>query len=162
MPLSLTNFSVDLSNWFEMYQDQFKLYYPLKGGWEAWVQASVAGFIINKDSTIDILREQMIFAGSQQKVDWLLNNDSHSIATKVAIELKCQSIGNEKDFTIGLKADIAKLAQENLKVPFKGCHTAVVGICFTPDAYEWMGDNGFKIIRKSDTNDTACGMIRLH
>ncbi len=121
MPLSLTDFSAYLGAWAQKYENQFKLYYPLKGGWEAWVQTSVAGYIINDNSTIDILREQLIFYGTQQKVDWLLNDADQSVTNKIAIELKCQSIENQKNFTSGLEADIAKLADANLKVAYRGC-----------------------------------------
>ena len=160
MPLSLTDFSAYLGAWAQKYENQFKLYYPLKGGWEAWVQTSVAGYIINDNSTIDILREQLIFYGAQQKVDWLLNDADQSVTNKIAIELKCQSIENQKNFTSGLEADIAKLADANLKVAYRGCRRAVVGICFTSDALQWMGTKNFKILHKTD--ETAIGLAPLN
>ena len=160
MPLSLTNFGGYLGAWFQEYEKQFKLYYPLKGGWEAWVQASVAAYIIEDNSTVDILREQLVFYGSQQKVDWLLNDSYQSVDSKIAIELKCQSFENEKKFTSGLESDIAKLAEANLKVVYRGCQTVVVGICFTNAALQWMNNKKFKILHQTD--ETAIGLLRLH
>lgn len=159
MSLSLGEFSAYMGKWAEKYRNDFHLYYPLKGGWEAWVQASVAGYIINADSTIDILREQLIFYGSQQKVDWLLNDNDHSVANKVAIELKCESFENRSKFVSGLKGDIAKLADGKLKPDYRGCQTAVVGLCFTNAALQWMVDNKFKILDRSE--DTAIGLFPL-
>ena len=159
MPLSVTDFGVYLGKWAENYAGQFKLYYPLKGGWEAWAQASVAAFIIEGDSTVDILREQLIFYG-QQKVDWLLNDNDQSVINKVAIELKCQSFENKDGFTGGLESDIAKLAQANLKVNYKGCKTAVVGIAFTQDAADWMGNHHFD--NQFQSGDVAIGMSVLN
>jgi hypothetical protein len=160
MPLSLKNFSAYLGGWAQNYEKEFKLYYPLKGGWEAWAQASVAAYIINKDSTVDILREQLIFDGSQQKVDWLLNDTDQSVTNKIAIELKCQSFENQNKFTTGLEGDIAKLAEANLKAAYHGCRRAVVGICFTEDALQWMGAKNFKLLH--ETGDTAMGLLPLN
>ncbi len=160
MPLSLTDFSVYLGAWARKSENQFKLYYPLKGGWEAWVQASVAAYIINDNSKIDILREQLIFYGTQQKVDWLLNDADPSVTHKIAIELKCESIENRKNFASGLEADIAKLAEANLKANYRGCRTAVIGLCFTSAALDWMGTKNFKILHK--TGDTAIGLLPLN
>ncbi len=160
MPLSATNFGSYLGAWGQMFANQFKLYYPLRGGWEAWVQASVAAFIINDNSTVDILREQMIFYGSQQKVDWLLNDSDERVTRKIAIELKCQSFENQKRFTSGLDGDIAKLAQANLKEDYRGCKTVVVGVSFTQDAADWMRDNHFN--NRLKTGDIAIGMLTLN
>ena len=160
MPLSITNFGAYLGNWAQNYANQFKLYYPLRGGWEAWTQASVAAYIFQDNNTIDLLREQMIFDGSQQKVDWLLNDSGRSVNTKVAIELKCQSFDNQKNFTGGLKADIAKLAQPNLKVAYRGCRTAVVGIAFTQDATGWMRISNFKTVYGS--GEVFIGLSTVH
>jgi hypothetical protein len=160
MPLSLTNFAAYLGSWAQDYEGQFKLYYPLKGGWEAWAQTSVAGYIIQADNTIDILREQMIFDGTQQKVDWLLNDNEQLVTHKIAIELKCESLENRKNFASGLEADIAKLIDANLKENYRGCRRAVVGLCFTPAALQWMGTKDFKILHK--TGDTAIGLLPLN
>ncbi len=160
MPLSLKNFSAYLGGWAQNYEKEFKLYYPLKGGWEAWAQASVAGFIIDDKSTIDILREQLIFYGTQQKVDWLLNNADPLVTHKIAIELKCESIENRNNFTSGLEADIVKLTDANLRTNYRGCRRVVVGLGFTPAAFEWMETKNFKILHK--TADTALGMLPLN
>lgn len=160
MSLSLEGFGGYLGNWATKYENEFKLYYPLKGGWEAWVQASVAAYIIYHDSTIDILREQLIFNVSQQKVDWLLNDTDQSVAKKIAIELKCQSFENQKNFISGLDADIAKLAEANLKQAYHGCQRAVVGLCFTEDALQWMGTKNFILLHK--TGETALGLLTLN
>ncbi len=63
-------------------------------------------------------------------------------------------------FTSGLEADIAKLADAKLKVAYRGCRRAVVGMCFTEDALQWMGAKNFKLLHK--TGDTAMGLLPLN
>ena len=160
MPLTLNGFGGYLTDWTKKYEDEFSLYYPLKGGWEAWVQASVAAYIISQDDTVDILREQAIFQIAQQKVDWLFNNNAHQEVDKIAVELKCQSLQNQANFTNGLQADIDKMAVANIKVGYKGSQRAVVGIGFTQDALTWMRDTKHFTILHHDVN-TACGILVL-
>lgn len=134
--------------WCNQRADSFKYYTPLKGGWEAWVQADLSAFILSNDSRYDILREQSIYNTAGQRVDWLFN-DNGTVPEKIAVELKCQSFENYRAFNRGIDDDIAKLAQNRLKRTYRGCQTAVMGICFEQDARDYMLNLGFMEIYRS-------------
>ena len=82
------------------------------------------------------------------------------MASKIAIELKCVWFENRKSFISGLKGDIAKLADAKLELAYRGCQTAVVGICFTNPALQWMTDGKFEIL--DQTGNTAIGLLALN
>lgn len=158
MILDFNTFATLVVDWCELRQNQFKLMFPLKGGWEAWTQADWAAFALNQNSTYDILREQAIYANPNQRVDWLLNDNAATIQ-KIAIELKCQSFENRNVFTTGLQADIDKLQQGNLKPAYQGCQTGVMGIYFEESARNWVLANGF--IEVFNNSDVGCAIKRL-
>ncbi|NER52623.1 MAG: hypothetical protein F6J92_39490 [Symploca sp. SIO1A3] len=160
MNITFDQFAGLVTEWANGKSAQFKFYYPLKGGWEAWTQAEVAAYILSKDSTIDILREWSIYQNNNQRVDWLFNNQDPTVGNKIAIELKCQSFENRNTFTNGLAADEAKLAQANLKAAYQGCQTGVMGISFEPTATNWMQANNYVLVFKNA--DIAIGIKKLN
>ena len=114
MTLTYDQYAELLLRWCEFRGDSLKNYFPLKGGWEAWVQADYAAFVLTWNSTVDILREVPIYVNRRQRCDWLFNNTDPTVTQKIAIEIKCQSFDNRDAFTAGVGEDIAKLNQLNI------------------------------------------------
>ena len=160
MKITVKEFATYVNSWAGARGSDFKYYLPLKGGWEAWTQADLAAYILSKDSTVDILREQMIYQG-QQKVDWLINNGDPTKADRIAVELKCQSFENQSGFVKGLDNDEKKLDQNNLNSNYKGCQTIVMGIAFESNAFEWMKKNGYTTATY-DNGEVAIGLKQLN
>jgi hypothetical protein len=149
-----------LLEWCKFRGDSLKNYFPLKGGWEAWVQADYAAYVLSYDSTVDILREVPIYNNAQQRCDWLYNNTSVNVTDKIAIEIKCQSFDNRDAFTAGVAADIAKLNQNNIRPSFKTCQTGVLGLFFTNEAKQWLEANQFIVI--FNNSQVGCAIRKLN
>ena len=146
MTLTYDQFRTFLEQWALYRRDEFQYYFPLKGGWEQWVQADYAAYVLRQSSTFDILREVAVYQNPYQRVDWLFNNDDMDVAKKIAVEIKCQSFNNWDAFIAGVQADMEKVDQDNLADEFQGCTTVVMGIYFENIARNWMKRNGFNEI----------------
>lgn len=146
MTLSFDQFRTFLEAWALYRRDEFQYYFPLKGGWELWVQADYAAYVLRQDSTYDILREVPIYTDPYQKVDWLFNDQDTDKTKRIAVEIKCQSFNNWQAFVPGIEDDINKLQQSRIKTQFKTCTTVVMGIYFENEARLWMKSNGFNEI----------------
>ena len=158
MNLYLQGFINATHDWCQQRANSFKYYWPLKGGWEAWVQADLAAYILSRDTTIDILREQPIYTNNRQRVDWLFNDNATEIE-KLAVELKCQSFDNRNAFISGLQDDIAKL-QYNRKNGYRNCQAVAMGICFESNARNWMLNNGF--LEVYEDGEISCCILKLN
>lgn len=159
MVITFDDFALSVKNWCASKGKDFKYYWPLKGGWEYWVQAEVAAYMISKDPTDDILREQHIFRNYRKKVDWLFNDSDPDPRACIAIELKCQSFENQGNFIREVQKDILKLSRTNMYDGYKDCQKGVMGIYFEPKAQKWMKDNGFTEIHVGE--DVGCAIRRL-
>ena len=120
-----------VEEWLKEKESDIASRWPQKGGWEGWAQSEIFSFIIKKDSTYDILREQNVYKNSRQKADFLLNN-SLTVNKKVVIELKCQSFENAKNFGKELTKDKNKLIKD-LNPSYSGADLLIVGIYFTDE-----------------------------
>ncbi len=119
-----------VEEWIVTNESEIAKAWPQKGGWEGYAQTSIKAFILGKNSTYDILREQHIYTYPGKAADFLLNDSSLQVKDKVIIELKCQSFENYKNFSKGLKEDTTKLIKE-LKPNYSGATLVVIGIYFT-------------------------------
>jgi hypothetical protein len=158
MTLTYAQYKDYLIEWCKARGATFKYFFPLKGGWEAWVQADYAAFVLSKNSAYDILREVAIYKNNYQRVDWLFNNND-VVAQKIAVEIKCQSFENHDSFIAGVGADIDKLAQDNLKLSFQTCQTGVMGIYFEEKARTWMLANEFTEL--FNNGEVGCAIRKL-
>jgi hypothetical protein len=113
--------------WAAARNAQFKYYWPVKGGWEGWVQVDLTAFILAHDSTEEILREQPIFPNARQRVDLLINADQRP-AQQVGVEIKAQSFDNAGRFIAGVDDDLAKL--ENVDDAYHASTRVMVAIAF--------------------------------
>lgn len=160
MTLTYDQYAERLLAWCEFRGDSLRNYFPLKGGWEAWVQADYAAFVLAWNSTVDILREVPVYVNNRQRCDWLFNNTDPTVTQKLVIEIKCQSFDNRDAFTAGVGEDIAKLNQNNINNYFRTCQTGVLAICFSPEALTWLETHNFFIIYNN--TQVACGIRKLN
>ncbi len=126
--LSWEDFMDYVKAWIVEKQADIANMWPQKGGWEGWAQADLYAWILEKNNTYDILREQSVYTNGR-KADFLLNNSSTG-AKRVVCDLKCQSLENYKNFRKGLEDDIKKLIGD-LKGEYNGSALLVIGIYFT-------------------------------
>lgn len=160
MTITYDQYAELLIRWCKFRGDSLKNYFPLKGGWEAWVQADYAAYVLEWDSTVDILREVPIYKNGRQRVDWLFNNTDPAVAKKMAIEIKCQSFDNRDAFTAGVAADALKLAQDNLNPAFQTCQTGVLALFFTEEAGRWLESKKFIVIYNN--KEVGCAILKLN
>ncbi len=150
-----------LSEWCSYRADFFKYLWPLKGGWEAWVQADFAAYLVQKEGlftdleSIPIQREYPI---NNQRIDLFFGA---TVENGFFAEIKCQSFGNWNMFTNGLTEDINKLtelqkvaAQNNVPIS-----TAVIGIGFEQAALQQMQSQGFELVYFS--SEVVCGVFEV-
>ncbi len=107
--MSVDDFVAAARQWAAVRDATFKYYWPVKGGWEGWIQVDLTAFILSHDSTVEILREQPIFVNPRQRVDLLLNADQLP-AQQIAVEIKAQSFQNQDAFVDGVVEDLDKLS----------------------------------------------------
>lgn len=133
MLLPYEDFRSGVFAWANENEQRFRLFWPLAGGWEHWVQAEVAAYIINENSASEILREHQIYTNGQI-ADWLLNEQTGGNA-RIAVELKCQrgSDLNGQNFVQDITNDIAKLNGNTLPGGVQG---ALVGIFYSQGAMQ--------------------------
>jgi hypothetical protein len=113
--------------WIKDNKERMHRIWPLKGGWEAWAQAEICAHIFSDQPLSDVLREQPIYSGNMQ-VDFLVNSGTKKVAQDVlAVELKCESLGNHQNFLEGFRADQGKLSQSMSK-DFEKCTRLCMGI----------------------------------
>lgn len=121
--------------WGQARQNDFKFMWPVKGGWEGWIQVDLTAFILSKNNTVDILREQHIYTNARKAVD-LLINASDDPAKQIAVELKAQSFENRNKFVYGENSvwtDVNKLTYERASA-FEGITSMVLALPFEPEA----------------------------
>jgi hypothetical protein len=132
--ISLYTFRTEMFNYAAQNYQKFKYFWPLGGGWEAWVQAEVAAYIVQKDSTYEIAREPRELYNNTQVPDWGLNLQMGG-SERIAVELKCQR-GRDLDgktFVNEIRSDAQKLNAGNLP---QGVKKLVVGIYYSVGAFD--------------------------
>ncbi|BCJ37474.1 hypothetical protein Athai_49770 [Actinocatenispora thailandica] len=105
--ITVDQFAVASTQWARLRNGQFARNWPVKGGWEGWVQVDLTAHIIAADSRIDILREQPVYANNRQRCDLLLNADEVP-ADQIPVEIKAESFDNRGRFINGVEEDLDK------------------------------------------------------
>jgi hypothetical protein len=158
--LTFENFETAFKKWCALRNAQFHFYWPLKGGWELWVQADFVAYLLTLDNTVEVLREQAIYKSSKKSVDWLVNALNDDNNTKIAIELKCQSFENSANFISGVYKDVQKLENGNVSPVYSGCQSAMIGIYFADKQRSWLIQNGFTEVFRTD--DIGCAILKIN
>lgn len=157
MEINYQTFRTQVFNWANQHQARFQYFWPLNGGWEHWVQAEVAAFVLTVNNAYEILREQNIYTNNQT-ADWALNQQTGG-DERIAVELKCQrgTDPNGVTFTNDINDDVAKLRAGNLPV---GVQTALVGIYYSQGAQDGIQDNyNFTMQNRRTYNNNEIGVF---
>jgi hypothetical protein len=133
--LTVDRFEQRLHAWATERSDRFQFLWPLKGGWEGWIQVDVMAFLLARYGTDDVLREQSIYSNAKQRVDLILNMDAMEDRSRIPVEIKAQSMDNRDAFVPGVHKDMLKLRTKR-RPDFQGCECLMVGLCFEQNAYD--------------------------
>jgi hypothetical protein len=119
-----------VTDWANARNDDFKYYWPVKGGWEGWAQVDIVAFAFRKDTTYDIKREQSIYTDAEKRVDLLLNANE-GVDLQIPVELKCESFENKgTPFVNSVVKDVNKLGGER-KHEFAKCSCVDIAVPFS-------------------------------
>lgn len=144
--LSYDGFLAKTRAWAGSRNTSFQYYWPVKGGWEGWIQVDLTANILSHESTIDILREQPVFENPRQLVDLLLNAEAP--AAQVLVEIKAQSFQNHANFVPGVQEDIEKLSHRDNEHRRSDC--VVLAVAFSREARDGVlqiSPDGYPIFR---------------
>lgn len=135
--IDLPGFLSFVKQWAQARQDNFKFFWPVKGGWEGWIQVDLTAYILARNTTVEILREQHIYTNERKSVD-LLINATDDPAKQIAVELKAQSFENRGKFVYGANSvwtDVNKLMYERTD-EYEDCISIVLALPFEPEAFK--------------------------
>jgi hypothetical protein len=119
--------------WAGQRNDSLKNNWVVKGGWEGWIQVDLVAFILSKDSSFEILREQPIYKAPRRKVDLLLNTNLPT-KNQIAVEIKAESWENRMNpFINGIRNDIIKLTEDR-NSNFKKCDCIMMAVPFNDES----------------------------
>lgn len=128
--IALDNFIGSVMNWATQNATRFQYFWPLKGGWEGWIQAEISAYILQQDNTIEILREQHIYENPRKSLDLLLNSLEASY-NQILIEIKAESFENRDAFIVGVEDDLNKLENER-RPEYKDSTCIMLAVAFDP------------------------------
>lgn len=132
--ITVDGFVTGTIQWAQARNQQFRFNWPVKGGWESWVQVDLTAYLLAQESTLEILREQRIYTGLQ-KVDLLLNTDQ-ATDDQIPVEIKAESFENRMDpFVQGVRDDIEKLSQER-NADFSECTSIMLALPFSQQSLD--------------------------
>jgi hypothetical protein len=120
--------------WATTNEQEIKIMWPQKGGWEEWAKPTIFKYVTNQYPAVNLLREQPVFNNPRKDADFLLNDD-RQVGEKVIVEVKAQSFNNYTNFTTEVKKDIKKLTGE-VKPSYAGSTLMVIGFYFTTEKTE--------------------------
>ncbi|PVH74332.1 hypothetical protein DL98DRAFT_575677 [Cadophora sp. DSE1049] len=133
-PNQLTGVIKDIATFLYDRRDRIAEARAQKGGWEGWLQVELASSLLRTNGMrYDILREQLIYAGTERVDIWAqpaadqVGIPCHGIELKVESEFQT---GANKSLQDRLKTDIVK-CDNGPKAAFKagaGTHLYAVGI----------------------------------
>jgi hypothetical protein len=133
MPLSPRDFLALVQGWADANVNRIRNVWPLQGGWEAWAQAEIAGFVNAAAPDTWILREARVYPDNS-RADFLINDPFQNPATdEIVVEMKCESLRNWDAFVDGLRYDAWKL-NGALGMELAPAHKMVLGIFFSPES----------------------------
>lgn len=155
--ISVEQFVAASIQWATKRNDQLKYNWPVKGGWEGWIQVDLTAYILSVESSIEILREQPIFTSPYQRVDLLLNT-SLQTDDQIVVEIKAESFENRMNpFINGIREDIRKL-NEDRNTDFSECTCIMMALPFNQqslDSVLEIEQDGHRIFRNLYTGEVA-------
>ncbi|HEY3506469.1 MAG TPA: hypothetical protein VGN37_27230 [Actinocatenispora sp.] len=156
--INVDQFGRAVIDWAGRRGGQFASNWPVKGGWEGWIQVDLTAHILSADSAIDILREQPVFANSRQRCDLLLNTNQMP-AHQIVVELKAQSFDNRDRFITGVESDLDKF--NTLDYAYQRSTCVMLAMPFSPESLaELLGveRSGHRIFQTIFIGEVACAV----
>lgn len=133
--ISIEQFAEGACRWAKARNGQFKYNWPVKGGWEGWIQVDLVAYLLSLDSTLEILREQQIFTSPYMKVDLLLNTTLPT-EERTAVEIKAESFEQRgTPFINGIVEDIRKL-DEDRNTDYSECPCVMLAMPFSQESLD--------------------------
>ncbi|MFN4176532.1 hypothetical protein [Phenylobacterium sp.] len=159
MNLTANDFLGAVFAWANANVERIAVVWPLAGGWEAWAQAEIAGYINATQPAAFVEREAHVYADPGLTADFLVNNpELNDPSDEIVVELKCESFRNWRNFVTGLEIDAYKLNGQ-MRPDLCGCRKISLGIFFSPESEERLAElPGYTI---TFTNDGAIGIAAL-
>lgn len=110
MNLNVNDFVALVTEWANANVDRIGTVWPLDGGWEAWAQAEIAGYINARAPDTWLRREVRVYSNGG-RCDFLVNDPfTNDNRDEIVVEMKCESLNNWAAFVDGLRADTYKLS----------------------------------------------------
>lgn len=159
MPLSPRDFLALVQGWADANVGRIRNVWPLAGGWEAWAQAEIAGFVNASAPEVWLMREPRVYPDNS-RADFLINDPFQNPATdEIVVEMKCESLRNWDAFVDGLRYDAWKL-NGALGMDLAPAHKMVLGIFFSPESQAELARlQGFTITYTPDRSIGIASMV---
>lgn len=159
MTLTVPNFLQLVHGWANENVERIRHVWPLAGGWEAWAQAEIAGYINARHPQTYIVREPMVYL-DDSRADFLVNDPAQNVmADEIVVEMKCESLGNWRAFIGGLRFDTWKLNGQ-MRMGLDSGKKISLGIFFSPETQEQLAElTGYEIVY---THDQSIGLAAVH
>lgn len=155
--IDVLQFIATIQRWAAQRDGQFKYNWPVKGGWEGWIQVDLTASALAADSTAEILREQPVYTNTRQRCDLLLNTTSAPDA-QVIVEIKAESWNNRAAFVPGVIDDLDKL-QQSVSPAYAGSTRVMLAMPFSQPSYRDVLDiqaDGHRIFGVVHVGEVAC------
>jgi hypothetical protein len=155
--INVDTFLSDTLQWAQARNQQFRFNWPVKGGWEGWIQVDLTAFILSLDSTAEILREQPIYTSTQKRTDLLLNT-SLTAREQIPVEIKAESFENRGAFVGGVVDDIEKLNLERNR-NYSQATCIMLALPFSPESLDRVmaiQQDGHAIFVRFFVGEVAC------
>ncbi|MEV1120054.1 hypothetical protein AB0I91_33815 [Actinosynnema sp. NPDC049800] len=146
-----------IQGWARQRDGQFKYNWPVKGGWEGWIQVDLTASILTAAPTAEILREQPVYTNTRQRCDLLLNTTAAPDA-QVIVELKAESWHNRAAFVPGVIDDLDKL-QQSVSPAYAGSNRVMLAMPFSQPSYQdvlGIQIDGHRIFSAVHVGEVAC------
>jgi hypothetical protein len=157
--ITVEQFVGEIVAWAGRRDSQFKYNWPVKGGWEGWVQVDLTAYILSEDSAVEILREQPVFTSPYMRCDLLLNT-ALDTDYRIPVEIKAQSFDNRGEFVTGVQADIDKLNTDR-NADYSESTCVVLGIPFNEETLGQLlsiTQDGHRIFAAVFIGEVACAV----
>jgi hypothetical protein len=140
--IDIPQFERGVSAWAQERSRQFQYLWPVKGGWEGWVQVDLISYFIALDGTNDIQREKSIYTNTRERVDLLLNDDAEIALVpdvdKIPVEMKADSLRNHASFRKGVIEDLDQLEPAVRRRQFRNCDCLMLALTYAQESYDWL------------------------
>lgn len=123
-----------VEEWARARGGSFHRNWPVKGGWEAWIQVDLTAFLLEQNDTYDVLREQNVYTNALARCD-LLVNPTDPAPARLVVELKAESLENHARLGGGVEQDAYKIQNERV-APYTASVGIVLAVVFSQQGWD--------------------------